>query len=184
MKKGIISTVLVAMLTLGIVTGCTVDQAKDVAHVSGLVSAVSWTATAPTTNEIAAVELVLVVIETKAADVEGGATYTEVIYPEVVKLIDKDVEPKYRPAAMAGSLLLLTGLDRLFAANPEWKLKQTDAIQIVDAFIVGAKEGLALMPDDPMIIAEKEQLAAQESAQIARISAAYMEVKVSAKASK
>ena len=94
----------------------------------------------------------LVVIETKAADVEADGTYTEVIYPELIKVINKDVREQYRPIAKAGSLSILGGIDLLFASNPEWKKDQDTAIQVVDSFILGAKTGFSLDEKHPAMI--------------------------------
>jgi hypothetical protein len=48
--------------------------------------------------------------------------------------VDAKVEPQYRPLTKAGGLALLGGIDMLFAAHPEWKSKQTEAIGYVSAF--------------------------------------------------
>ena len=159
MKRSIIGTVTavviscMAMLTL---TGCDTSQVKAVAQNAGLFAAVGWIAyDNPDADAKEAVKSILGVIEEKAADVAGGATYTEVVYPEVVKVIDKDVEPQYRPICKAGALSLLGGLDMLFAANPEWKQSQEVAIQVIDAFILGAKNGLNMADDHEIMEAAK-----------------------------
>jgi len=171
MKREVVGIAVVAVL-IGMlmgVSGCSVDiaQAKVIAQNAGLFSAVGWIAMDnPNSNEVAAVELVLVVIETKAADVQAGATYTEVIYPELIAVINKDVEAQYRPLCKAGSLALLGGLDMLFAANPEWKAKQDVAIEVVDAFIFGAKNGLSLAEDHPIMASARATAAARAKAVI------------------
>ena len=135
--------------------GCNVkpEQIKVIAQQAGLFSAVGWIAADnPDTNTIEAVKGIMVIIEEKSADVEGGATYTEVVYPEVVKIIDSDKVPsQYRPACKAASITLLGGLDMLFAANPEWKETQDVSIGVVNAFVFGAKSGLSLSADHELI---------------------------------
>lgn len=149
--------VTAAVLTM--CSGCNVkpEQIKVIAQQAGLFSAVGWIAADnPDQATIETVKGILVVIEDKAADVEGGATYTEVVYPEVAKIIDSDKVPaQYRPACKAASITLLGGLDMLFAANPEWKEKQDVAIGVVDAFIFGAKSGLSLSKDSEIIKAAR-----------------------------
>ena len=152
MNKVIVGA-LAVMLALG-VTGCKIEpeQIPVIAQQAGLYSAVGWIAIDnPTTKEIAVVKGTLAVIEEKAADVEGGATYTLVIYPEVEKLIDKDLEEQYRPIAKAGAVSILGGIDLLFATHPEWKKDQDTVIKVVDAFIVGAKTGLSMKESNPVM---------------------------------
>ena len=157
MRKGITSC-LVALLLVAVsvgTVGCdfNMDQAKAVSRIAGLYSAVGWIALDnPGTNEIAAVASIMDVIEQKASDVQAGASYVAVVYPEVEKVIDKDVEAQYRPLCKAGALSILGGIDILFAANPDWKVEQDDVIEIVNAYILGAKEGLALKVDNPIMI--------------------------------
>jgi len=152
------TSMMVALCLIGIVagtTGCdiTVDQMKVIAQNAGLFSAVGWVAVDNPSDEVKeGVVKVLDTIEDKVGDVQGGATYAEVLYPEAEKIIDKELEAQYRPIAKAAVATLLGGLDMLFAAHPEWKDKQDDAAQISDAFIVGAKRGLEMAKDDPVMV--------------------------------
>jgi len=150
-----LSAVMVVLVTLFLCTAssCQPEQVKVVAQNAGLFSAVGWIAyDNPSTNEIAAVESVLHVIEENAADVQAGATYVEVLYPEVLRVIATDIKPQYRPVCKAGALSILSGLDMLFAANPSWKEKQDEAIPVVNAFLLGAKNGLSMAEDDPVMV--------------------------------
>jgi len=158
MKLNVIGMVLGVAMILGC-SGCKVApaQIKAVAQQAGLFSAVGWIAADnPNDDTIQSVKSILVIIEEKSGDVEGGATYTEVIYPEVEKVINSDAIPaQYRPACKVATITLLGGLDMLFAANPEWKEKQDVAISVVDAFIFGAKNGLNLSNDHKLITAAR-----------------------------
>ena len=161
MKK-ILSSIIGSALVLTVVTttlmtgGCKIEpeQAKVIAQSAGLFSAVGWIAMDnPDADTIKAAKGLLAVIEDKAADVEGGATYTQVVYPEVEKVIESDaVKPQYRPACKAAAISLLGGLDLLFAAHPEWRKSQDMVVQVVDAFIVGAKNGLSLSEKDELMM--------------------------------
>lgn len=162
MKKSVLSVMsvmAVAVCLLFSVSGCKVqpEQIKVVAQNAGLFSAVGWIAMdnpdAATKNIVVEV---LKIIEEKSSEVQAGATYTQVIYPELVKFIDSDkVLPQYRPFAKAGSLSLLGGIDILFATHPEWKADQTLAIQVIDAFVLGAKNGLSLAESHPVMEAAR-----------------------------
>ena len=136
-------------------TGCDIkpEQIKVISQNAGLFSAVGWIAVDnPDSNAVESVKIILVTIEEKSADVQAGATYTEVVYPEVVKVIDEKVEVQYRPVCKAGALSLLGGIDILFATHPEWKADQDLAIEVVNAFILGAKAGLSMKEGDPVMI--------------------------------
>ena len=152
----VLSTLIGIAMVAGLIvsSGCDIkpEQVKVIAQNAGLFSAVSWIAyDNPTVEAKNAVVSIMGAIETSAADVEAGATYTETIYPEIAKIVDKDVEEQYRPICKAGALSLLSGIDILFATHPEWKEDQDLAIQVINAFIMGAKNGLSLSEDDSVI---------------------------------
>jgi len=162
---GAVFVVALAAVLAVVVGPCTPDQAKPVAQNAGVLAAVGWIAIDnPTSNEVTAVESVLVVIESHAGDVEAGATYTEVVFPEVLKVIQSDVDPQYRPVCKAGCLALLGSIDTLFATHPEWKEDQTLTVEVVDAFILGAKMGLSMREDDPKMFEAKAKVAAEAKA--------------------
>lgn len=154
MRKVIVG-VFAAIIAVMVSAGCNVkpETVSIIAQQAGLYSSVGWIALDnPSAEEIATVKDVLVVIEVKTADVEAGGSYTEVIYPEVVKYIDSKVKEQYRPLAKTGALSLLGGIDMLFVMNPEWKKDQEVVIKAVDAFILGAKTGLSMKEEDPIMI--------------------------------
>jgi hypothetical protein len=155
MKKVMTSIVALIMLCCFVLTsGCnlTPEQVKVISQNAGLFAAVGWIAyDNPDASAIESVKSVLSTIEKKGEAVEAGKTYTEVIYPELVKVIDKDVKLQDRPLCKAASLTLLNGLDTLFAMHPEWKKDQDIAIDVVKAFIMGAKNGLNLSEDHEVI---------------------------------
>jgi len=155
MKKKVASIVLAAVLTMGLIGGCKVEpaQIKVIAQSAGLFAAVGWIAADnPDTEGKKAVASILNVIAEKAGDVKTGSTYTEVIFPELTKVINNQVPKQYRPLAQAGGLSFLGGIDMLFAVNPEWKASQDIAADVVNSFVFGAKNGLALGDDDPIIV--------------------------------
>ena len=61
---------------------------------------------------------------------------------------------------------MLGGLDMLFAANPDWKVKQDVAIEVVDAFIFGAKNGLSMAEDNPIMVSARATASARAKAVI------------------
>ena len=147
---------LAGLIMGGIIAGgckVTPEQAQVIARNAGLYSAVIWISIDnPDAAQILLVKEVLNIIERDANKIEAGKTYLEVIYPEVVKFIDSNVEPKDRPLCKAAALSLLNGLDMLFVMHPEWKENEQLALQIVVAYIHGAKLGLGLDDDDPVMI--------------------------------
>jgi len=141
------------MASLMMVSGCklTPEQIKVIAQNAGLFSAVGWIAyDNPSVDAIESVKSILVVIRDKAGDVEAGKTYTEVIYPELIKVINEKVVEKDRPLCKAASLTLLNGIDTLFAMHPEWKKSQDIAVGVVEAYIFGAENGLSMSEDHPV----------------------------------
>jgi hypothetical protein len=158
MKKIVAGVLAVGLLALGLGAGCTIkpENIPVIAQQAGLYSAVGWIALDnPTVDEIKSVKSILGIIEEKAADVTGGATYTQVILPDVIKYIDKNVEAQYRPVCKAGAVSILGGIDLLFATHPEWKEDQDLVIKVVDSFILGAKTGLSMSEDDPAMKAAR-----------------------------
>jgi len=155
MRKVLVGLVA-GVIAIGVLAGgCTIspETIPVIAQQAGLYSSVGWVALDnPSADAISAVKNVLEVIEEKAADVQGGGTYTAIVYPEVVKAIDKDLEEQYRPIAKAGALSILGGIDMLFATHPEWKEDQDLVVKIVDAFILGAKTGLGMKESHPVMI--------------------------------
>jgi hypothetical protein len=147
MKKSVIAVVgalLVSSLFLG---GCklTPEQSKVVAQNAGVYSAVIWIAVDnPTSSQITEVKGVLDIIKEKASAVKAGQTFTEVIYPELVKVIDTKIPVQDRPLVKVASLSILNGLDTLFAMNPEWKTPEDLALDIVNSYVDGAKSGLSM----------------------------------------
>jgi len=160
MRKIIIS-VMLSTLLLGM-TSCklTPTQIEVIANTVGMFSAVSWIAIDnPPTPVKVSVNAVVNVIKDSAKLVQVGETYSEVLYPIAVKIIDKEVEIQYRPLCKTGVSMMLGQLDILFAAHPEWKKDQDIALMIVVAFCDGVHQGLALSDDSPIIIQAKKNAA-------------------------
>jgi hypothetical protein len=165
MKKVLMSGVAILTAAMFVfVSGCKLqpEQISVIAQNAGLFSAVGWIAVDnPDQGAIDAVTQILATIEVKAADVQGGSTYTAVVYPEVVKVIDTKIELQYRPICKAGALSLLGGLDMLFAANPSWKESQAQVISVVDSFVLGAKNGLSMSENHEVMKAARAQATAR-----------------------
>jgi len=138
------SSILAGSMFIG---GCklTPEQGKVIAQNAGIYSAVMWISIDnPTSNQIDQVKGVLVAIKDNATKIESGKTYMEVVYPEVVKVIDAKVEPKDRPLCKVAAMTLINGLDTLFAMHPEWVVDQKIALQIVNSYVDGAYNGLSM----------------------------------------
>jgi len=151
MRKKLMLISLMAMLSILALSGCKVqpEQISVISQNAGLFSAVGWIAIDnPTQVAISSVMQILSIINEKASDVQAGYTYTATIFPEIVKFIDAEVLPQYRPISKAGSISLLGGIDMLFATNPSWKTNQDIAIKVVESFILGAKMGLSMSEEE------------------------------------
>lgn len=161
---------LVAALVVGaalFTSSCSItpEQSKVIAQNAGIYSAVIWVAVDnPTTNQILMVKDLVSVIDAKAGDIQAGKTYTEVVYPEIVKVIDAKVPAQDRPLCKAASLTLLNGLDTLFAMHPEWKNPETLALGIVRAYDQGVITGLSMQESNPIMMQARANAAARAKA--------------------
>jgi len=152
MKKvmaGVVGGIVVCGLALSVSMSCgckvTPDQGKVIAKNAGLYSSVIWIAIDnPNTNQILEVKDILSIVKTNTTKIEKGQTYMEVVYPEVVKIIDVKVPAQDRPLCKVASMTLLNGIDILFAMHPDWEKDQVVAIEIVNSYIDGANEGLSM----------------------------------------
>ena len=149
MKSKLLTTAAMCgmiVLILGL-TSCKVDedQMKEIAKNAGLFSSTTWIAIDnPNSNVISTVTDIMVTVKEKASSVQSGQTYIQVVYPELVKIIDANVEQQYRPICKAGTFTLLGQLDLLLATHPEWKENQDKAIEVSNAFIDGSVQGLSM----------------------------------------
>jgi len=154
--KGKIIAMVAAIGLIGFVAGCkiTPETAKIISQNAGLASSVTWIAyDNPSMEAKNGVSLVLTVIDAGITNVQGGKTYSEVIYPTVQTYVTASTEipAQYKPLVLAGSMAALNGIDILFAMHPEWKADVTLGQDCARAFIVGAKAGLLLPEADPVI---------------------------------
>lgn len=166
MKKTLASIIAVVGLSSLFLTSCklTPSQIILIAEETGLFSAVSWVAVDnPTIEAKQAVMSVLNVINEKASMVETGTTYSVVIYPEIVKVIDAKVKEQYRPICKTASMVLLGQLDLLFASHPEWKEDHAIALGVVKAFVNGAEKGLTLASSDPINVQARQNVISKNS---------------------
>ena len=159
-----IKACLAALLLMSVtfLSGCdlTDGQIKVIARSSGMATAITWIAVDnPDAEAKESVSKALNTISTNAAIVNvEDSGYVDIVYPlvEVYVRDTEDIKPQYKPLALAGSLAVLSGLDMLFATNPEWNEKEELAIGIVSSFVQGAQTGLALAGDDPRIVRAKK----------------------------
>jgi len=153
MKKWLIGSVIAVMAAF--MTGCTItpEQGKVIAQNAGIYSAVLWISIDnPTPDQIGSVKGLLNIIKDNASKVQQGKTYMEVLYPEMIKIIDEKVKPQDRPLCNAAGMTLLNGLDTLFALHPEWKASQDLALSIVNSYVDGAKAGLSMQETSPVMM--------------------------------
>lgn len=140
--------------------GCNLrpEQITIISQNAGLFSAVGWIAIDnPSPEVMQHMRVVLDTIEVKSKDIQQGVTYTSVVYPEVEKFINLELEPQYRPICKAGAISLLGGIDLLFASNPSWKENQDTAVEVISAFISGARNGLGLTGDSELLQLARSQ---------------------------
>ncbi len=131
---------------------------KTIAQQAGLWSAVSWIALDnPAPEQITVVLGLMDQVEAVSTNVAAGKTYTEVVYPVVVAYINESIEPQYQPLAKTGVLSALSGLDLLFVMNPEWREDEQLALDVVQAFIVGARGGLSMKETNPVMRQARQQ---------------------------
>ena len=162
MIKKLIIGLVAGLLGVGLVglTGCTLNQAQieAISLDAGLASAITWIAyDNPDAAAKAQVSAVLTFIVNDATNVQSGKTYTEVIYPDVLKYVSAKVPVVYQPFADAGALAVLNGIDLLFALHPDWKTDQNKALGVVSSFIKGAQQGLA-MPETSKAITQAKSM--------------------------
>ena len=150
---------VLAIATLSITTlifsGCTMntEQAKIIANQAGLYSAVTWVAVDNPTNEVkVAVVNVLKMISENTSTVNTNQSYSDVMYPLVMKYLNtKNYPAQYKPLVMVGTSTLLGGIDMLFASNPQWKENATISTALVNSFCTGAINGLSMSETNPMM---------------------------------
>jgi len=166
MKK-MVSIVACLVIALSL-TSCLDDgQVQSVAQTSGIFSAVSWIAADnPNEEEVKAMERVLDVAYEKIGSTQlpTNSTYVISIYPFLLEAINTDVEKRYRPLCRAGSITILGGLDLFFTVNIDLKLKDEKARKTAQTFINGAKMGLQLREDDPIMTSARNIAEERENA--------------------
>jgi len=147
-------SVLVAGILAISISGCQLTEAqmKVIADNAGLVAAVTWIGVDNPIPEVKQqVSGICTVIKDKAGLVKEGKTYMEVLNPLLEQYIEDNVEARYRPLCKVGSGQLLSGIDLMFALNPEWLKQQDLATSLVVSFCNGAVRGLSLTADHPVM---------------------------------
>jgi len=162
MKSKIMMLIIAALMIPLVGCDITPSQGKVIAKSAGLGSAVTWIAyDNPSSEEITLVRGVIGIIKSVTTDTSEGATYTQIIYPVVEDYVEKaitdgTIKPNEKPLVLAGSIALLSGIDLLFATNPEWGENTETAREIVGSFLVGAETGLSLADNDPRMVAARQ----------------------------
>ena len=163
------SFIAVSFLAIFIVGGmCACDEMnkKEIELVSrqaGMFTSVGWIAAEdPDQGEVDSMLYMLDVIADKAANVTSNVDFTVALYPQLIEVIEEDIEPRYRPLCKVSCITFLGGLDMLFVVNADWAEEQTIVTAVVNKFVEGAKYGLALREDDPVMLKAREVAAARE----------------------
>ena len=155
MKKQMVGVMVALMVVLGF-TGCKLNegQVKTIAQSSGTAAAVIWIAAEnPDRITMTLVSDLMDVIQTNLVAITSDKTYTEVLYPVVVKFArSPSVPEQYEPLVLAGGLATLQSIDVFFVMYPSWKEKAETTQQIVNCFILGAKTGFSLSDTDQRLI--------------------------------
>ncbi len=158
MNKNIIGLGVACLVGIsGMLTSCklynTNDNIATLSKEAGTLASVGWVAVNnPSVKEKQTVLSILDIVNEKASMVETGSTYYVVLYPELEKIIDKEIDSQYRPIGKFAVAELLGQLDLLFVTHPEWKKDQAIALSVVKSFVDGAKYGLSLSDDDPIVL--------------------------------
>ena len=158
MKAAMVSVIA---MVVGLSVGCNItpDTMKTIAQNAGMGSALTWIAyDNPSVEQKTAVKEVLDVIYVNVTNVEEGATFTSSLSPVVEKYVSEStqIKPESKPLVLAGALAALNGIDLLFVSYPEWKTNEKTVLSIVGSFVTGAKQGLGLSENDPLIINAQE----------------------------
>jgi hypothetical protein len=141
------------ILSLGaFVVGCTPQQVAVVAQQAGVASIVTWISVDnPTDAQKAVASEIVTTVKSNASLVAAGASYYATLSPVIDGYIEKSVPENSRPLARLASGWVLTGIDTFFAMYPKYAEDATQALAVVNAFCDGAKVGLSMAKDDPVI---------------------------------
>jgi hypothetical protein len=153
MKTWKVGSVLAAIVVAGLaIAGCTQQQVQAVAQQAGIASIVTWISVDnPTDAQKATVSGIVDVIKTNAAQVVQGGSYYSALVPVVSTYIDKYVPVQSKPIATLASGWVLTGIDTFFAMYPQYAGNAAQAVGVVNSFCDGAKVGLAMSRDNPVV---------------------------------
>lgn len=144
-----------------VIAGCalSLSQKQAIARTSGTAIVAVWRGTDnPSAEDLATASAVVEVIRNACSTNTAGATYYERLYPVASDYITNNVAPEKQQMALLGAGAVLSGIDVLFAMNPEWGATSTEAAAIVDAFCEGAQTGLAMPSSSPVIQAAMKQV--------------------------
>lgn len=153
-KNTIIGSIAALTLMMGVV-GCDFndEQKRILADSGGMLVATGWIAIDnPSAEDKQNVAGTVDRVTTAVADVQTGEPFSTVLYPIATEWIANNVEAHQQPLALAGSVAVLNGVDMFFAANPDYLDDKEEAVAILTAFLNGAKKGLLLSPDNPVIM--------------------------------
>lgn len=161
MKKRILS--IGAALCAVVIAGCTLSlaQKQAIAKTAGTTAVAIWRGTDnPSAEDLANASAVVEVIRNACSTNSGaaGSGYYERLYPVAADYIAKNVAAEKQPMALLGAGAVLSGIDMMFAMNPEWATKTSDATAIVGSFCEGAQVGLSMPASSPVIQAAMKQV--------------------------
>jgi hypothetical protein len=174
--KKIIKGIKIAATCLMVALGCggcdlSTSQIKQICQQAGLFSAIGWIAVDNPTAEVKHNMLDIVkLVKVNATNVTAGQSYSDVIYPIVVKYATtgSTVDPQYQNLVLAGSAAILGGIDMMFSAHPDWQSNSVDAISYVASYCDGAIIGLNMADSDPIMRSARKTTIMRSKAMLMR----------------
>ena len=151
MKKIIMSIMAAATLLF---TGCEWDEAATTgaANSAGSIAMLTWfSIDNPDENVKAVLKDVVNTITKASVDVAGGKTYLDSVLPQVqeIALKQEKLNDYQKQLILAGSVVILNGIDTFLATNAKAKENAETISKVVAAFGKGCQTVLALGGDCP-----------------------------------
>ena len=151
MKKLIMT--LMAAMTL-VFTGCEWDETAvtSAANSAGSIAMLTWfSIDNPDANVKEVLKEVVGLVTTASVDVASGKTYLDSVLPQVQEfaLKQEKLNDYQKQLIIAGSVVILNGIDTFFATNAKAKENAETISKVVAAFGKGCQTVLALGGDCP-----------------------------------
>lgn len=136
------------------VAGCDWDETAitGAAQSAGSLAMLTWFSIDNPDPEVKAVlKDVVNTVTTASVDVAGGKTYLDSVLPQVQELAEKQekLNDYQKQLILAGSVVILNGVDTFFATNAKAKENAETISKVVAAFGKGCQSVLALSNDCP-----------------------------------